>query len=54
MTAAAFDTLKAARELEAAGFTREQAEAATNALSASTVICGGVFGLFDGRDAALG
>ena len=24
------------------------------ALSASTVICGGVFGLFDGRDAALG
>ena len=24
------------------------------AVSASTVICGGVFGLFDGRDAALG
>ena len=32
MTAAAFDTLKAARDLEAAGFTREQAEAATNAM----------------------
>ena len=32
MSASAFDTLSAAREMEAAGFTREQAEAAARTM----------------------
>ncbi|MCY3671020.1 MAG: hypothetical protein OXH14_08050 [Alphaproteobacteria bacterium] len=35
MTATAFDSLETARELENAGFTREQAEAAAKAMNAA-------------------
>ena len=35
MTASTFDALRAARDLEAAGFSREQAEAAAKAMQAA-------------------